>query len=72
MFRADNNEIVDVDTDRAYKTVLNLFNLSKNNKFKNLTRLPNIGAIKEPIFLSLNTKKALNYLKQAFIKASIF
>ena len=33
--------------------------------------MPSIRAIRKPIFLISNAKKAFNYLKQAFIKASI-
>ena len=33
--------------------------------------MPNIGAIGEPNFLVLDTKKAFNYLRLAFIKALI-
>ena len=43
----------------------------KNDKFEKLTYIANIGAIKKPIFLTFNTKKVFNYLRQAFIKASI-
>ena len=67
VFRADNNEVVRVGG-RANRTVVNL---SKNKKSRNLTRVPNIGATEEPNFLILNAKKALNYLRLAFIKAPI-
>ena len=33
------------------------------NKFKNLTFVPNIGAIKELTFLISNTKNVFNHLK---------
>ena len=38
-------------------------NLSKNNKSRKLTGVPNIKATKEPIFLTFNAKKAFNYLR---------
>ena len=66
-FKADDNKVV-CNNNKANKMVVNL---SKNNKFRNLTRLPNIKAIEEPIFLTFNAKKAFNYFEQAFIKASI-
>ena len=69
VFKADNNKIVDNSDGRANKTVMNSF---KNNKSRNLICMPNIKAIRELIFLSTNAKKTFNYLKQAFIKASIF
>ena len=34
--------------------------------------MPNIGAAREPNFLTPNAKEAFNYLKLAFIKAPIF
>ena len=34
-------------------------------------RMPNIGATKEPNFLTSNAKKAFNQLRLAFIKAPI-
>ena len=67
-FRADNNKIVSDSGGRANETVMNL---SKNNKSRNSTHMPNIRAIKKPIFLTFNTKKVFNYLGQAFIKALI-
>ena len=51
---------------------MDLFNKSKNNKSKNLTYLLNIKATKKSTFLTSNIKKTFNYLKQTFIKASIF
>ena len=62
-FRANNDKFVRSDDNRANKII----NLSKN-----LAYMPNIEAIKKPIFLTLNTKKTFNNLKQAFIKALIF
>ena len=58
MFRADDNKHVD-NSSRANKIVVNLF--------KNLMRIPNIGVISKSTFLTSNTKKTFNYLKQAFI-----
>ena len=69
MFKANNNKVVDNGGGSANKTVINL---SKSNKSRNLSHIPNIGAIKESIFLTFNAKKAFNYLKQAFIKTPIF
>ena len=51
---------------------MNLSNLFKNNKFRNLTRVSNIEATKKTTFLNFNAKKVFNYLKQMFIKALIF
>ena len=65
-FRAGNNEVVRGISDRANGTVVNL---SKNEKSTKLMRVSNIGATGEPNFLTLDTKKAFNYLKLAFIKA---
>ena len=67
-FKANDNKIVSGDDGRANRTVVNL---SKNEKSRKLTRVPNIGAMKEPNFLTLNAKKAFNYLRLAFIKAPI-
>ena len=67
-FRANNNEVVGVGG-KANETVVNL---SKNNKSRNLTRIPNIGATEKPNFLIPNAKKAFNYLQLAFIKGLIF
>ena len=53
-FRADNDEVVGGGVGRAYKTVVNL---SKNKKSKNLTCVPNIGATKEPNFLTFDVKE---------------
>ena len=58
-FEAYNNKVVGDDDSRANETVMNL---SKNNKFKNLTYVPNIEAIAESTFLIPNIKKAFNYL----------
>ena len=67
-FRADNNEIVGGGDSRADETVVNL---SKNEKSKKLTRVPNIRAMGEPNFLIPDAKNAFNYLRLAFIKAPI-
>ena len=66
-FRADDDEVVD-GGGRANETVMNL---SKNNKSRNSTRVLNIGATRKPNFLTLDAKKAFNYLRLAFIKAFI-
>ena len=68
-FKANNNKIVWADNSRTNKIVMNL---SKNDKSKNLTQMPNIGAMKKLIFLTLDTKKIFNHLKQVFIKILIF
>ena len=70
-FKAGNDDIVDNSGGKADKTVVDLSKF-KNNKFKKLTYIPNIGAIRELIFLIPNTQKTFNYLKQMFIKAPIF
>ena len=67
-FRADNNEVVGDGGGRANETVINL---SKNNKSRDSTRLPNIGATGKPYFLTPNAKKAFNHLRLAFIKTPI-
>ena len=72
IFRTSNNEVIGNNSNRANKTVLNLSNKSKNNKFRNLTHMPNIKATRKPLFLIFNAKKTFNYLRQAFIKAPIF
>ena len=56
IFKAD-NKVVCGGNDRINKTIVNLF---KNNKFKNLTYMPNIKTIKKPIFLIFNAKKSFN------------
>ena len=67
MFRADNNKVVG-NSDRANKTVVNLF---KNNKSRNLTYMSNIRAIGKLNFLTPNAKKVFNHLQLAFIKTPI-
>ena len=64
-FKADNNEVVEGGGD---KTVVNLL---KNKKSRKSTRVPNIGAMGEPNFLTPDAKKAFNDLRLAFIKAPI-
>ena len=46
--------------------------LSKNEKSRKSTRVPNIEAMEKPNFLTLDTKKAFNHLWLVFIKALIF
>ena len=64
-FRADDDEVVG---GRANETVVNS---SKNDKSRNSTRVPNIGATGEPNFLTPDAKKAFNHLRLAFIEAPI-
>ena len=68
-FKVDDNKVVNNDTDRANKTIVNM---SKNNKSKKLMHLPNIGAMVELNFLTSNAKKVFNHLQLAFVKAPIF
>ena len=68
-FKAGNNEVVGGDN-RIDKTVIDL-SKSKNEKSRKLTYMPNIGATREPNFLTPNAKKVFNYLRLAFIKALI-
>ena len=72
VLKANDNKIVNGDSSKANKMVVNLSNKSKNNKSRNLMHMPNIKAKKEPIFLNLNIKKTIDYLQLAFIKALIF
>ena len=67
-FRAGNNEVVRGGGDKVDETVVNL---SKNEKSKKLTRVPNVGATREPNFLISDAKKTFNHLRLAFIKAPI-
>ena len=69
MLGADGNEVVNNNSGATDRIVLNL---SKNKKSRNLTCVPNIGAIKKLKFLIPNAKMAFNNLWLAFIKASIF
>ena len=68
VFKADDNEVVKIGN-KINKTVINLF---KNNKSRNLTYIPNIGATKKSIFLTPNIKKIFNHLRQLFIGVLIF
>ena len=68
-FKGKNNKVVNDNGSRTNETIVNLF---KNNKFKNLTYMPNIGVIEKPIFLTFNAKKTFNHLKKVFIRALIF
>ena len=67
-FKVNDDKIAGVDN-KANKTAVNL---SKNEKSRKLTCVPNIEAIGEPNFLNPNIKKAFNHLQLAFIKAPIF
>ena len=67
-FRAGNDEVVGGDRGRADETIMDL---SKNEKSRKLMYMPNIGATREPNFLTSNAKKTFNYLQLVFIKASI-
>ena len=62
VFKTDNNEVVKV-SNRVNKTIV--------NSFRNLMHVLKIQIIKKHIFLTPNTKKVFNYLKQTFIKVSI-
>ena len=68
MFKADENEVVGSDGDKADETVINL---SKNKKSRKSTRVQNIEAIVEPNFLTPDAKKAFNHLWLAYIKVPI-
>ena len=67
-FRADDDEVVGNSGSKANETVVNL---SKNNKSRNSSHVPNIGATGEPNFLTSNAKKTFNHLRLAFIEAPI-
>ena len=54
----NNDEVVNGNDSRTNEMVVNL---SKNNKYKNFTYMPNIEAREEPIFLILNAKKLLAF-----------
>ena len=69
-FRAGNNEVVGGDGNRADKTVVDSFT-SKNKKSRKLTHISNIGAKREPNFLTPDAKKTFNHLRLVFIKAPI-
>ena len=63
-FRANNNKVVNVDSYKTNKIVVNLS--------RNLTYMPNIIATRESTFLILDVKKSFKYLQLALIKAPIF
>ena len=67
-FRTGNNKVVGGGGGKANETVVNL---SKNEKSKKLSHMPNVGAMGEPNFLIPNAKKIFNQLRLAFIKAPI-
>ena len=67
-FKVDGNEVVGGSSDRTNETIVNL---SKNKKSRTLTHVLNIRAIGKSTFLTLDAKKAFNYLRLAFIKAPI-
>ena len=71
VFSADNNEVVKANNNKANETIVNWSNKLKKKRFRNLTRVSNILTMKKPIFLTFNAKKAVNYLRQAFIKVLI-
>ena len=73
VFRPGNNEVLGDRNGRANEIMRNLSKSKKlkNNKSRNLTCVPIIGAMREPIFLNPGARKAFKYLKQAFIKAPI-
>ena len=58
-FKANNNKVVGGNSDKTNEMVVNL---SKNNKSKNLTYIPNIIGIGKPTFLTPNAKKNFNHL----------
>ena len=68
VFKANNNKVIRVNSDRANEIVVNSSNKLKNEKSKNQMC---IGAIRKSIFLIFNAKKTFDNLKQAFIKALI-
>ena len=67
------NKVVEGDGNRADATIRNLSKSKKlkNNKFGNLMCIWTIEAMGKLSFLTRDTKKAFNYLRQAFIKAPI-
>ena len=68
-FKVSNNKVVE-DGGRADKTVVDSSKL-KNQKSRNLIRIPHIRVIREPNFLTPNAKKTFNHLQLAFIKVLI-
>ena len=71
-FRADGNKVVGV-AGRANKTVKDSSKskMLKNEKSEILMRSSDIGATREPMFLTSDARKDFNHLKQAFIKTPI-
>ena len=55
-FKAGDNKVISGNNNRANKIVVNLF---KNNKFRSLTHMPIIKAIKKSIFLTSMLKRLL-------------
>ena len=68
VLKTKDDKVVGNSSNKTNETVINL---SKNNQSRNLMHVLNIGAIEKLIFLTLNAKKALNYLRLVFIKALI-
>ena len=62
-FKANDDKVVGGGGGRANETV-------RNSSRKSM-RMPNIGATKEPNFLTPDAKKGLNHLRLVFIKAPI-
>ena len=60
----DDDEVVEVGG-RADETIRNSskFKKSKNDKSRNSTHITNIGATKEPTFLTPGARKAFNFLR---------
>ena len=67
-FGANDYKVIGSSRNKANKIIVNL---SKNTKSRNLTYVPNIGAIVKSFFLIFNIKKTFYYLRQMFIKALI-
>lgn len=59
-FKANDNDVIDDGSDKINKTFVNLSNLSKNNKSRNLMHMLNIGVIRKFIFLILMLKRFLS------------
>ena len=62
-FKVDDNEGTGGSAGRTNKMVVNLSNKLKNDKSRKLKYVINIEVIKKLIFLTLDAKKAFNYLK---------
>ena len=67
-FQANDNKVVDNGSGKANRTIVNL---SKNEKSRKLTYMPNIRAMGKLNFLTPNAKKIFNHLQLAYIKALI-